>query len=116
MGWIIILGIVALAAGGLFLGMHVKTDYLAVPSIVLSFTGLIAIPAASVDYSRTASDIQVAANKQGIQVNVGTWRQKATTMQPCRVKLRYDKHKKQLLMTGASAVATPEVLEAICKK
>lgn len=74
------------------------------------------IGVAMVTAETSVNNLYAAAYKQDLVITTSLWQQKPSATQPCRVELRYDADKKKLLLTGANIVATPKVLEAICKK
>lgn len=120
MSGFVVLGLVILFVG-FILGMIVAasekpssgSDWLGIMAFLV--IGVVMAVGTVIGNAGTVNKIYQAAQKQQLAITTSRWGQHPSTTAPCHVKLRYDDKKKQLFLSGADTLATPEVLGVICK-
>jgi hypothetical protein len=119
MSWIVIIGLVLICAGFIsamcILGTAANGGVFWLFVAVAVVGGAMMNIGACMKNADTVNAIYKAAYDQDLTVTTSQWRQTPSATEPCRVKLRYDADKKQLFVDSVNKVATPELLEAICK-
>lgn len=119
MSWIFVLGLSLIVIGFVLIIIFIKTEWdagalwIMVPCLIVA--GIIFNVLSCANGAVIVNKIYAAADDQGLTVTTSVWGQTPWATEPCRFKLRYDVDKDKLYLAGADVLATPEVLEGICK-